>query len=432
MISPDVRPPFWRRIPDLGNLARHDRVLALADQGVVSAVNLLTTIIIARSCSKEELGLYAAGFSLVILAYSAQKALILTPYTVLNPRFAGSIHRIYKGSNLILNFAFSLLVACALGVAGGVVLRTDPQNHLGPFLLTLAIVMPFILYRELSRMISIAELRFGQALAVDGVAAILQFSGLVILALQGALSARLAFVLSGFACAVAVFGWAVVSRKGVHLQVREVGRDLARNWFYGRWIFGSSLLREISVSLYPWIILTLHGAGPAGIWAACIGVTALYNPVMLALFNEAAPRITHEFAAGGNASVINAVKTTTKTCTLVALPFFVLFLFFGDDLVTLMYGSEFSGNGLTVSLLAASSLALAYGFAYPFGLLALGRPGLDFAGNLASVVVMMTIGLWATRHYGVAGAAIGVFFAHSLAVAIKKSSFQAALRAAVQ
>ena len=58
----------------------------LADQGVSSATNFLTGVIIARACSKEELGLYMLGFSLVLFVTDLQTSLISTPYMVYAPR----------------------------------------------------------------------------------------------------------------------------------------------------------------------------------------------------------------------------------------------------------------------------------------------------------------------------------------------------------
>ena len=45
----------------------HQSIISLADQAVSSATNFATGIIIARACSKEELGLYMLGFSLIFL-----------------------------------------------------------------------------------------------------------------------------------------------------------------------------------------------------------------------------------------------------------------------------------------------------------------------------------------------------------------------------
>jgi len=75
--------------------ALHQGIISLADQAVASATNFATGIIIARACSKEELGLYMLGFSLIFLMTDFQTSLITTPYMVYAPRLKGRAHALY-------------------------------------------------------------------------------------------------------------------------------------------------------------------------------------------------------------------------------------------------------------------------------------------------------------------------------------------------
>ena len=51
-------------------------IVTLSDQAIVSAVNFLTGVIIARTCSKEGFGLYTLGFSIMLFVVNMQGALI--------------------------------------------------------------------------------------------------------------------------------------------------------------------------------------------------------------------------------------------------------------------------------------------------------------------------------------------------------------------
>ena len=97
--------------------ALHQGIISLADQAVASATNFLTGVIIARTCSKEQLGLYMLGFSLILLMTDFQTSLITTPYMVYSPRLKGRAHALYTGSTLIHQLAFCLITM--LGVACG-------------------------------------------------------------------------------------------------------------------------------------------------------------------------------------------------------------------------------------------------------------------------------------------------------------------------
>jgi len=57
-------------------------VLALADQGVVSAASFLTTVIIGRWTDASQLGIYAIGISVLASSYTIQGSLITLPYSI--------------------------------------------------------------------------------------------------------------------------------------------------------------------------------------------------------------------------------------------------------------------------------------------------------------------------------------------------------------
>ncbi len=409
-------------------LARGDKVTALVDQAIVSSVNLLTTIIIGRACGKEQLGLFAAGISIVMIAYTAQTALVLMPYVVSYPRLSNEDRRSYNGSVLLHQLGFLMLLVGSLITLGWAFVNSSGGRELGGLLLTIAVPVSFIVFREFARQISCAERRFRQALFVDFGAGTLQLAGLSTLAYHGSLDAGRAFIVAGFSCGLSGLGWLAYRWATFEASIRNAWRDLSRNWFFGRWLFGSGLLREMSVSVYPWIIIGVRGAGEAGLWASCVGVVALNNPIMLALYNEAGPRISHSFAASGIKGLRREVLRTTKICCLAALPILLLLVIYGDELVVLIYGEKFAGGSITIALLAASAFLVGAGFSFPYGLLALERPGLDFLGNAASFLVLVLLGWWCTLSFGTSGAAFGVLLATAIGVAFKAGGFARVLR----
>jgi hypothetical protein len=110
--------------------ALHQSIVSMADQAVASATNFLTGVIIARACSKEELGLYMLGFSLILLMTDFQTSLITTPYMVYAPRLKGRAHALYTGSTLIHQSTFCVITM--LGVACGAIVVTQRTWPPGP------------------------------------------------------------------------------------------------------------------------------------------------------------------------------------------------------------------------------------------------------------------------------------------------------------
>jgi hypothetical protein len=145
--------------------ALHEGFLSLADQAVASVTNFVTGVIIARSSSKEEFGLYMLGFSLILLTTDLQTSLIATPYMVYAPRLKGRAHALYAGSTLIHQVAFSLLGMLALACAAVTSRFGIGPRGLGPVLWALGAMAGLIMLREFVRRICFAGLKLRSVLA---------------------------------------------------------------------------------------------------------------------------------------------------------------------------------------------------------------------------------------------------------------------------
>ena len=269
--------------------ALHQSAISLVDQGVVSATNFFTGVIIARACSKEELGLYALGFSLILTMTDFQSSLIITPYTVYAPRLKGRAHALYTGSTLIHQSAFCVLTIWANLWRDPGDSRNRPQRLRASYV---GIGARNCL-ADASRACSSREFR--SAATQDSVCfrysiAIGQVLGLLVLAHFGLLSANHAYWVIGFASGIAVVGWLWWDRDFYEPRFRDSVADLKKNWALGKWVLASGLIWAIGVNLYPWLLAAYHGVGSTGVWAACMGVVSIGNPVMLGLQNLIGPK----------------------------------------------------------------------------------------------------------------------------------------------
>ena len=94
---------------------RGSSIIALGDQGIVSATNFATGVIVGRVCGKAELGVYALVWTLISLINEVSSVLTVTPYVVFNPRLGPYERSRYLGSvfvhQLLLSLTFSLVMA---------------------------------------------------------------------------------------------------------------------------------------------------------------------------------------------------------------------------------------------------------------------------------------------------------------------------------
>jgi O-antigen/teichoic acid export membrane protein len=427
-IQEEAELPTRRKLPTLRRIfspdrALHQGFLSLADQAVASISNFVTGVIIARATSKEEFGLYMLGFTLIMLMTDLQTSLIATPYMVYAPRLKGTEQALYAGSTLIhqlaLSFLTTLLIVCAAFAAG---FGVGPRG-LEPVLWALAVVSTLILLREFVRRICFASLKLKTVFLFDTAVAIGQISGLLVLAHFKLLSASRAYWLVGSICGIAVLLWFWFNRKQYHLRFDESVAALGRNWTFGKWVFASGLLWTASTNLYPWLLAFFHGAAAAGVFAACLGVVSSGNPALLGIQNFLGPKISHEFAAKGPKALRRLVLKISAILALPASLLAVVLIVWGDRFIALLYGSRYSGNGLVIAVLAANLLVAAIAFSFSRALFAIERADLDFALNLAAIVIMLTLGLWLVRIYGPLGAALGLLGANAVTAVLRAGAF---------
>jgi len=403
----------------LSNMTARKGVITIADQAVASATNFLTGVIIGRACTKEQFGIFMLGFSIVLFVVTLQTSLISTPYMVYSPRMNPGEHARYTGSTLIHQLGLSALAIVALA-PGGVALSfgIGPQG-LAPVVWTLVVVITFIMLRENIRQISFANLRFKTALILDSVVAVVQIGGLLLLAYLGLLSASKAFWVGGLACGLAAVGWLIRRRKTFALQLPRAISDFRRNWSFGKWVFASGLLWALSMNLYPWILTAFHDTASTGVWAACFGIAAIGNPLLVGISNFLGPKIAHSYAEGGAMGLRRFVFKASAVFSLLITPFCVALLVFGGSLVVIIYGDKYAGNGLVVSILALNLLVSTVAFSFSRALFVMERADVDFAVGFVSLFVLLTFGLWMVKSFGPLGVACGLLAGNTASSAVR-------------
>jgi O-antigen/teichoic acid export membrane protein len=403
-------------------------VHSLLDQGAVSATNFLTGVIIARTCSKTELGLYMLGFSVFLFLVDLQTSLIATPYMIYAPRLKGSASALYTGSTLIHQSGFCLLATLALAVSAVMSRFGLGPKGMGSVLWALAAAVSSIMFREYARRILFAHLKAMRALVLDSCIAVAQIGSLLILGHLGFLSANRAYWVVGGACGLAVLGWLWSDRSVHHIRMSQAAADLRKNWAFGKWALISGFTWTLSMNLYPWLLAAFHGTASAGIWAACLGAVALGNPAVLGVQNFLGPKIAHVYAAVGPTALGRFVFRASIAFAVPISLFCVAMMLWGGRLVGSLYGHEYLGNGLVVAILAWNLSVTAVASSFSRALFAIERADIDFAANLAGLFVMFTLGIWLVRSFAIAGAAAGLLIANAATSGAKGLALQVLIR----
>lgn len=372
---------LWRRKLD-GRNARRSAV-ALVDQAVVGATSLFTSLLVGRSEGPAELGLFAIGISMNLLAVSAQEALVTSPLTIFASRFKGGRRARYLGSTLA-QYGVSAATFAVVWLLVGAVLacwRIGPPGT-AEVILVLAFVTPAWLLREYARRVAFAELNTYVALIIGAVAATIQMGLLGGLAVAGEVSAVAALGAVGAASGLTAVCWLAVRRTGMQFARRQILATIDRHWRIGKWILAGQMADTIYNSSIPWILVFMRGKSEAGIYAACCMMVAFANPLVVSLNNVLTPRIANAYADGGRTEVRRVTWKVTRVVAVVVGAFCLFIMVSGGFLLTQFYGEPFRGNHLAIAILACAVLVHTLGMPVARALLVLEQSRLLFRVQL--------------------------------------------------
>lgn len=398
--------------------------MSLGDQLLVSGSRFLVTVIIGRVAGAEQLGLYALGFTVVMLLGGTQHSLISGPYSVYAQRLGAAALRRYSGSVLLHWLALNAITVPVL-FAAGLASQTLGGSDLALLLWVLAPLMPLLLWRELVRQMAFARLTLRAAFLLDLLASGVQFAGLLLLWRFDALSAATAYAVIALGCALAGAWWLLDAWHSLAFSRRQLMPSLLRNWRLGCWDYAAEMMLCAQAYAVYWLLAWMAGAEATGVYAACITLLMFANPLILGINNIFVPHASRAFAAGGrhrmHAVVVRLTAATSAVMALVCL----LAVWRGNWLLERLYGSSVQGDHWAlVSILSASALTAVVSGGLEIGLWVAERPVATFRASLVGAVVTLAAALPLIGLQGVAGAAWAILIGRLITLPMLALSYK--------
>ncbi len=375
-------------------LNRWLRSTALVDQGIVSATNIVTVVILARFAGSEQLGLYSLGMTAVFLTLAVQESLITAPYMVfINLKgLKGRALRRYSGSALTQSLALGLVSSGVLALGGmvGAALGLSDASKI-TFALSGAVL--FVLLRELARRDCLARSRMSLLLLIDSVTATLQVGLMLTIGVVYTLDARLAILLLALATASASAIWILAVHVDIGFDLRSLRVHSLRSWMFGRWVLWCSMATVLNHYSVHWILAI--GAGPAatGAFEAIRALASLINPMINGLRNIVGPLGARSISRAGASATRRLVASTTRLIGAMGAVWLAVVYLGGSWLLGVFYGPEYAQYGLVLLITAAAFVMFGLGVPADQGLWAAKRPEINAYAATASLVVTVAVSL---------------------------------------
>ncbi len=380
---------------------------SIFDQAVVSAANFATMLIIARLCSKEEVGIYYLAWTMVLFIMALQGSLISVPYTMYCCRREGHSLASYAGSTLVHQLITSLAAMSAIWAMTVVLSWGVGPQAMRAVGWVLIVTIPFILMREFIRRFMFAHLELGAAIVLDVSVASVQLASLLLLGYFHLLTVSAVYAVMGGACVLSLLIWRLTNHQHIHFQAERFVADWRENWQFGKWAFISQLI-GLYFYILPWLLTLAHNEADTGMFAASNTLVGLANPFVLGMCNFLTPKAAQAFAREGSQGLSRVLRKTTILFTASLGSFCLLAIVAGNYLALLVYGAKYHDAGPIIAVLSIALLLDALGLAANNGLWAIDRPAANFPADIAQSIVSLGTALWLVFPLGAMGIAIAI------------------------
>lgn len=362
--------------------------LSVLDQGIVSATNLATGVLLGRLCEAEGYGSYVLAMTVAIVGTGILCELVTNPFTVYGQRRSnGSLAR-YTGSAIVHQFIATVVV---LAMILGVIAACGQLGKLWSLLPVAAVALPFIVSREFVRQMSFARFQFRVALAVDVTVSVLQLGGLAFLWATGRLTAATALASLGVACAAVVTVWLVATSREIEISKPHLKLHAVRNWRFGRWTLLAYLVGSTTPFIMPWVLAGFHSNEATGRLAAANALIGLSYMFVSGISNWLTAAAAREYRKHGSAALRSCLGRTMAILAAVLVPFLAFVWFGGEWLVHFVFGDDFTGLGLVSFVIAAGVLVNAVNIVTGNGLWAVDRPQDGLTADAATLIVTVAL-----------------------------------------
>lgn len=392
--------------------------ITIADQVVVSGIRFVTTVIMGRTCGPTQLGAYSVGFAFLVFGGCFVDSLLARPYSVYIQKREGHARQSYAGSTLaqlgLLAIGGSVVVLSIVPAFGEELMKT---------LLVVSCVLPFSVAWEYSRKISFAHLRMDRALLIDVAMAAIQLSLLAVWVVRDQLSEITVFLTIGISTGVVAVGWIARSISSLKIsKFPKVRVHWLRNWAFGRWLLAAQLVGLLHGYSITWTLIVLSDTKSVGIFAAADTIVLLTNPALISFGNLIGPLFARSVVRDGVSAFTKLVSIACGGIATVMTLFALTVGFFGEQIMSFFFGSEFGGYENVMAILAVSPIFWAMTIVFSAALAAIHKPKSTFVGACCGTICTTILAIPLVHFYNVLGGAvamlIGSFTASSVLAAM--------------
>jgi len=382
---------------------------SLADQALAVGGGFLVNVVLARTQTKEEYGMFVLSYSVFAFLLGLYHAAILEPYTIYGAgryrdRFSEYLRLIARSSAILC-----LLLSGVLLVAFLVFSRISPQltsRALVGLSLTAGVLFTGHLLRRAF------YLQHQPALAAKcSLASFLTVAGLLWLTFRFHL-------LNSFSVFVILaLGWIVAGASfGRKLRFGSPPRSFLEiepnywreHWNYAKWVFATALVFQFTTQGYFWLVGGILSLKEVGNLKAMYLLVQPVDQIFIALSYLVIPAMAARYAAKRTRDLLSLWKRYVLATIGVTGLFAVSVRICGKPVMHALYAGRYDGLAPYLFVLALLPLLMGIGNTMNNALIASEKPKLLFLAYVCSAATTFLGGIPLVLRFGMWGAIYGM------------------------
>jgi O-antigen/teichoic acid export membrane protein len=380
----------------------------LVDQCVVSGGNFLLMVLLARSLSEEDYGEFALFLGAIFLLRTIDYSFISYPLSVRLCVANDDERARLLGNTAVLTVALSLVLVTLMAL-GTTLLERD--NILLPACLCYLCWQA----QETSRRFLLADFRYREAAAGDGIAYIGQV--LLVLVLVWINSTTLSSALYVMSASFAAGALVHASKQRFAWPDFAEMRGLAFEYFsVGKWSVLNYQLVLVRVQLFPWLLAAIAGLAATASFQAGLNIAGMMNPILFGIGNAIPQVAAHAHRSHG---ILGATRAVYGYVLFGLGPILVLCAagaLIPDILLRMVYGpsSPYLAVAIGLQLLMVAGVLDYTAEMISKTLLGVQAGKLAFLVNIVAVGAALALALTLIGPLGVLGACLALLIANAL------------------
>lgn len=338
---------------------------AIADQLLVSGVNFLTGIFIARILGLEVFGQFTMIWLIVLFFSSIQESFLLSPMVSISAKLMPQKASSYFDGVFSLALLFALIVSCIIVI----LLVIFPQYTYGTFVSSIVVVFAIVsvtLLQEALRRMLFAKSEIKLVFVNDLISYLGQLFLLVLLFIfKDSIELVDVFLVIGASTLAAVI-FSYFSLNNLDFSIKKSLYVWQRNWPMAKWMGLSAISNWFTGNLFIIMAGIYLGNTAVGALKAAQNLLGI-NHIVFKLIENIAPVKASKLLVKSGINEMTSYLIKLTVAAIVCFSIFALFIIsFSQELMTIIYGAEYteyswllvSYSGIYLCLLLAFPLRI--------------------------------------------------------------------------